>query len=83
MSDSKVFEFIGVETLHVFKFKSKKLGLDFQLTRKEEREVEVSVHLSVEEFKLLQQSKSPLEVMLAKKAFPESKLVSVKERKLV
>lgn len=77
------FTFEGVETIHIFKFKSKKLGLDFQLTRKEERQMEITVNLSLEEFRLLQQSKSPLETMLAKKIFEEARLTEVKEQKLL
>ena len=83
MSDSNIFTFEGVETTHVFKFKSKKLGLDFTLVRRETKEVEVTVGLTLEEFKLLQASKSPLEVMLAKKIFPESKLVEPRDLNLL
>lgn len=82
MSDPSLFSFEGVKTTYVFKFKSKKLGLDFSLVREEERVMQIQVNLTLEEFKLLQQSKSPLEVMLAKAMFPESKLVTPQDKLL-
>lgn len=78
-----MFTFEGVETITVFHFKSKKLGLDFNLVRKESLETETTVSLTLEEFKLLQEAKDPLSVMHAKRIFDGSKLVPVKDLSLL
>lgn len=77
-----MFSFEGCETIHIFKFKSKKMGLDFSIVRKESLETTATITLTLEEFKILQEAKDPVAVMQAKKIF-KGELVPVEDLKLV